>query len=207
MIFNGSRTKAEELFQIANSCHALLKFTFEISDSRAIFLDTEVYKGVYHKTHGTLDIKCHVKPTETFQYLHRNSCHPPSVFRSFIVGEIHRYLRNTNNVSEYDNKLKDFKLKLIERGYKACEINKCMRKLKFNDRKDILNKQKYEKVKKRIVFSTKYNMHAKQIQRCVHKHWHLISSDPTLNALFPSKIMIAFKKGKRIGDIITRNKT
>ena len=148
LIFNGSRTEVEELFQIANSCHALLKFTYEISDSRAIFLDTEVYKGAYHKTHGTLDIKCHVKPTETFQYLHRNSCHPPSVFRSFIVGEIHSYLRNTNNLSEYDNKLEDFKLKLIERGYKASEINKCMRKLKFNDRKDILNKQKYDKVKK-----------------------------------------------------------
>ena len=207
LIFNGSRKKAEELFEIANSCHELLKFTFEISDSKSVFLDTEVYKGYNHRTHGTLDIKCHVKPTETFQYLHRNSCHPPSVFRSFIVGEIHRYLRNTNNVSEYDNKLEDFKIRLIERGYKANEINKCMRKLQFNDRKDILKKQKHDKEKKQIVFSTKYNMHAKQIKRCVLKHWHLITSDPTLKALFPSKIMVAYKKGKRIGDIITRNKT
>ena len=76
-IFNGEKEKAEELFQIANRSHDLLKFTYEISDTRATFLDTEIYKGNNHKCHGTLDIKCHVKPTETFQYLHRNSCHPP----------------------------------------------------------------------------------------------------------------------------------
>ena len=77
LIFNGEKEKAEELFQIANRSHDLLKFTYEISDTRATFLDIEIYKGNNHKCHGTLDIKCHVKPTETFQYLHRNSCHPP----------------------------------------------------------------------------------------------------------------------------------
>ena len=208
MIFNGEREKAEELFQIANRSHDLLKFTYKISDTRATFFDTEIYKGNNHKCHGTPDIKCHVKPTETFQYLHRNSCHPPLVFRSFIIGETHKYLRNTNNMSKYVNKLEDFKLRLIRRGYKINEINKCMRKLQFNDRKTILYSQKCIKTEKRTVFATKYHPSMKKIKRGISKHWHTISYDQILNKLFPSKITLAFKQGKRIGDIIvTRNKT
>ncbi len=84
------------------------------------------------------DIKCHTKPTETFQYLHRESSHPTSVFKSFIIGEMHRYLRNTNDETSFDHKMADFKSKLMVRGYSLTEINKCYRKLNFNDRKEIL---------------------------------------------------------------------
>ena len=124
-------------------------------------------------------MKCHVKRTETFQYPHRNNCHPPSVFHSFIVGEIHRYLRNTNNMSEYDKKLDDFKSRLIKRGYKINEINKCMRKLQFHDRITILHREKCDNTENRIVFFTKYHLHAKQIGRCVGIY--IIANDQTLN--------------------------
>ena len=44
-----------------------------------------------------LDVKTHYKPTETFQYTHFTSCHPPGVKRGFIEGEAIRLLKLLKN--------------------------------------------------------------------------------------------------------------
>ena len=65
----------------ANNFHPKIKFTAEISENREItFLDTTVFKGERFKEKSILDIKTHYnsyKPSETFQYTHFTSCHPP----------------------------------------------------------------------------------------------------------------------------------
>ena len=43
-----------------------MKFTAEILDYQATFLDTIIYKGDRFKDQGILDIKTHFKPTEKF---------------------------------------------------------------------------------------------------------------------------------------------
>ena len=47
------------------------------TDTEAVFLDTVVYKGTRFKEKSILDVKTHFKKTETFQYTHFTSCHPP----------------------------------------------------------------------------------------------------------------------------------
>ena len=77
----------------ANSFHPTIKFTAEISENEITFLDTVVFKGERFIKESILDIKTHYKPTETFQYTHFTSCHPPGVKRGFIKGEAIRLLR------------------------------------------------------------------------------------------------------------------
>lgn len=206
IIFNGTKQHALRLFEIANESHDLLKFTFEISEENAIFLDTEISKCYTNAGRCTLDIKCHSKPTDTFQYLQRNSCHPGSVFKSFITGEMHRRLRNTNNIDMYNKQLKAFKLRLINRGYSAEEISMCYRKLKFNDRKNVVYRMKHKTCMNKLMFVTKYHPDAKYLNSVFKKHWQLIENDAVLSKLFPQGIMTAFRKGKNIADLITRNK-
>ena len=59
---------------------------------------------------STLFLMCaRQQPTETFQYTHFNSCHPPGVRKGFIKGEALRLLRtnsskrNLKNTSHYSN--------------------------------------------------------------------------------------------------------
>jgi len=61
---------------LANSFHPTIKFTCEMSSERAVFLDTEVFKGPRLSSLGILNSQTHFKPTETFQYTHFSSCHP-----------------------------------------------------------------------------------------------------------------------------------
>ena len=76
-----STTKDEFLKFIkkANQFQPTIKFTAEISDSEATFLDTTIYKGKRFDETGILDVSTHFKPTEKFQYMHFKSCHPPTL--------------------------------------------------------------------------------------------------------------------------------
>ena len=53
---------------------------------------TCVYKGDRFKNTSILEVRTYYKPTETFQYTHFSSCHPPGVSKGFIKGEALRLL-------------------------------------------------------------------------------------------------------------------
>ena len=94
-----------------------IKFTAEISENEITFLYTVVFKRErFIKESNILDIKTHYKSTETFQYTHFTSCHPPGVKRGFIKGEAIRLLR-TNSSETFEECLANFKRRLEARGY------------------------------------------------------------------------------------------
>ena len=64
------------------------------------FLDTQAYKGNIFQKSGPLDIKSFIKPTNTFQYLHRISAHSKSVFKGFIKGECIIHARNKSKIEK-----------------------------------------------------------------------------------------------------------
>jgi len=64
----------------------------EISEMETTFLDTIIFKGERSKNESILDIRTHYRPTETFQYIHFTSSHPPDVKKGFIKGEALRLL-------------------------------------------------------------------------------------------------------------------
>ena len=101
----------------ANKHHPTIKFTAEISETETTFLDTNVYKGERFKKAAVLDVRTHFNPTETFQYTHFSSCHPPTgVKRGFVKGEALRLLRTNSSKILFEEMIKNFKKQLQERG-------------------------------------------------------------------------------------------
>ena len=103
----GPRQKRHFIEQ-ANSYHPTIKFTAEISDTEATFLDTVIYKDETFKEQSILDIKTHFKPTETFHYAHYTSCHPPSVKIGFVKGEALRLLRTNSSKCTFEENISNF---------------------------------------------------------------------------------------------------
>ena len=58
-----------------------------------------------------------IKPTETFQYTHFSSCHPPSVKIGFVKGEALRLLRTNSSKATFEENISKFKKRLRTRGY------------------------------------------------------------------------------------------
>ena len=96
-LWDYNRNEVERFIEEANTFHPTIKFTAEISENEITFLDTVVFKGERFIKESILDIKTHYKPTETFQYTHFTSCHPPGVKRGFIKGEAIRLLRTNSS--------------------------------------------------------------------------------------------------------------
>ena len=141
IIFDGDITEATQLFNIANDYHPLLKFTYNISESHMTFLDTKVYKGTRFQESGILDIKLYIKPTHTFQYLHRTSAQSKSVFKGFIKGECIRHARNTSDRTILLERLQEFQTHLTKRGYSIFEVQPIVHEISTSDRNELLKRQ------------------------------------------------------------------
>ncbi|XP_062579196.1 uncharacterized protein LOC134241129 [Saccostrea cucullata] len=205
IIFNGTKEEILEFFDISNSCHKHLKFTFEIAHSSVNFLDTTVYKGNRFNHCQKLDIKSYIKPTNNFQYLHRNSAHNVSVFKGFIKGECIRHSRNTNDPSVLKTILQDFKGHLSKRGYSEEEINPIVEETTQKERQLFLRKREKTNSSHPHVMVTKFNPRVKGLKKRILKYWNILEADPTCKDLFKSEPIIAYSKHKNIGDLLIKS--
>jgi len=152
------KNEVDRFIEQANAFHPTIKFTAEISENEITFLDTVVLKGERFTEKYILDIKTHYKPTETFQYTHFGSCHPPGVKRGFIKGEAIRLLRTNSSKTTFEECLANFKRRLEARGYPKKYIERPLSEVTFDSRQSALKKQKQKMVERLLPFVTTYHL-------------------------------------------------
>ena len=190
---------------VANSYHPTIKFTAEISDTEITFLDTCVYKGDRFKKHSILDVRTHFKPTETFQYTHFDSCHPPGVRKGFIKVEAIRLLRTNSSKAKFDEHIALLKQRLQHRGYPDNLLNMILSKVNFSQRMSAL--QNKQKTRKRILpFVTEYRPSMPDLKHILMNKWHLIQNQPLLRNIFKNPPLISYRKGRSLKDVLVRAK-
>ena len=204
-LWNVSRDEISKFIDQANKHHPTIKFTAEISETETTFLDTNVYKGERFKKAAVLDVRTHFKPTETFQYTHFSSCHPPGVKRGFIKGEALRLLRTNSSKTLFEEMIKNFKKQLQERGYPESFIQNTLSEVIFEDRKLALQQKRREN-KRILPFVTQYQPSVPSLKQIIMNKWHLIKKQPLLNEIFKEPPLISYKKGRSLKDILVRAK-
>ena len=116
-IWNVNKDEVMQFIEQANNHHPTIKFTAEISETEPTFLNTNIFKGERFASESILDVKKKFKPTETVQYMHFSSCHPPGVKKGFIKGEALRLLQTNSSKTKFKAKISQFKAHLMKRGY------------------------------------------------------------------------------------------
>lgn len=204
-IYTGNEGEAAKFLDTANEIHPTLKFKYNISNEQGIFLDTVVFKGKRFKKANILDFKPYVKPSENFQYIHRQSSHPKSVFRGLIKGELIRFVRTATNIEDYLDRAQLFKQKLLLRGYSLKEFNTAFMQVNHAYRSDYLA-EKQNKLNKQtpLVFTTKYSPHLSGFRKALTHNWDLIEKSNYLEKIFPRKPIIAFRRNKNLRDSLVR---
>ena len=157
------------------------KFTAEISNTEATFLDTAVYIRKRSQNQSTLDVKTHFKPTETFQCNHFSFCSPPGVKKKDSL----RLLRTNSSKTTFEENIYIFNPHLLARGYPKRLIEKHQ-----IHRRRISAETKNEDPKDILPFVT----HLKNV---LLEKWHLIQNRPPL---------ISFKRRKSFNDVLVRLK-
>ena len=117
-------------------------------------------------------MRTHFKSTETFQYIHFTSSHPPGVKKGFIKGEALRLLRTNSSKKIFEEKIKTFKSHLIKRGYPENLIQATLSEVRFEERKLALQPKQREN-KRILPFVTQYQPSVQNLKQILMKKWHL----------------------------------
>ena len=189
----------------ANKFHPSIKFTAEVLENEITFLDTLIHKGERFQTDSILDIKTHYKPTETFQYTHFTSCHPPGVKRGFIKGEATRLLRTNSSQTTFEECLSNFKLRLKARGYPNNFIKRSLTGLRFEDRRLALQKRKKTQ-RKVLPFVTTYHPATRCLKEILMNNWVVIQNQPLLKSIYTNPPILSNKRSKSLKDTLVRAK-
>ena len=130
-----------------------------------------------------LDIITQYKPSETFQYTHFNSCHPPGVKNGFIKGEAIRLLRTNSSNTTFEDSLVKFKQHLRARGYPKTVIERSFSGVNFAARPSALTQKK--KANERILpFGTTYYSPVDNLKQTLMELWTVIQNQPLLKTIY-----------------------
>ena len=172
-----------------------------------MFLDTVVYKGTRFKEKSILDVKTHFKKTETFQYTHFTSCHPPSVKKGFVKGEALRILRTNSSKTTFEENISNFKKRLIDRGYPQTMIETLLSDIKFKERESALLKHNFQQRGKRnIAFRDTVPALSVCFKRSFNEKMESYTNQPLLCQIFKKPPIISYKKGKSLQYMLVRAK-
>ena len=202
-IWNVNKDEVTQFIKQANNHHPTIKFTAEISDTEITFLDTNVFKGERFANESLLDVKTHFKPTETFQYTHFSSCHPPGVKKGFIKGEALRLLRTNSSETEFKAKISQFKAHLRERGYPENLFSTILSEIKYENRTLALQ-QKCKENTRILPFVTQYRPTVPNLKQILMQKWHLIQQQPRLSEIFKDPPIVSYKRGRSLNDTLVR---
>ena len=106
------REALERFLSSLNQYRSTFKFTASWSTELVVFLDTRVYIR-----DGHLKMDLHVKPTDTHQYLHINSCHPRHCKTAIPYSVALRVRRICSDEDNLSKRMNDLKQHLRQRGY------------------------------------------------------------------------------------------
>jgi len=149
------------------------------------------------------------KPTENFQYLHRTSSHPDSVFKGLIKGETLRIVRNCSDKKTQEEETAFFHEKLTRRGYNPTTLKSISQEILNTSRENLLQhtgRKSKKDLTPPLVMVTKFHPAIRKLSRTIRKHWKHTQNDPECQALFKNLPMIAYKREKNLGDFIISSK-
>ena len=199
-LWDSDKKDLDHFIEQGNKFHPSIKFTAEISENEVTFLDI-VVKRERFTNESILDIKTQYKPTETFQYTHFNSCHPPGVKNGFIKGEAIRLIRTNYSKTTFEDSLVKFKQHLRTNGYPKTVIERSFSGVNFAARPSALTKKK--KANERILpFVTTYHSAVDNLKQTLMELWSLIQTQPLLKIIYLKPPITSFKRGKSLKDTL-----
>ena len=123
-----------------------------------------------------------------------STCHPTATKRGFVKGEALRLLRTNFSKALFEEKINNFKERLIERGYPKNFVENVLSEVRYEEREQSLTKK--QKEPKRILpFVTQFHPAVPNLKQILMSKWHFIQRQPLLREIFEPPI-ISYRRGR-----------
>lgn len=181
-----------------NEFHSTIKYQYVVSQIEIEYLDLCIS---YDRETRRLTTKTHIKPTNTFQFLHYQSHHPYATKQAIILGELLRYKNQCSKVSDF-LKLKQSLIEhFMHRGYPFKVIRKSMEKA-IAHRPKYTNAETDQKIYPLVI---KYDCRRPKLTKALIKHLPELEKDQNTAYMARNRTIVAFSNMKMLGQLITKS--
>ena len=198
-IFTGSSDELQEFKSYINSRMPTIKFTLEQSQESISFLDVVVKKT------DQLETRVYRKETDRNSFLDFSSYHPPGLKKGLPYSQMVRIKRICSSENTFEEQATDLCSRFTAKGYKKEILSNALQRARDLDRNTLLTpKPSKSRLSNRIVCATTFSPVSNDIRQCIDKHWHILSSDPSVGHVFKERPMFAHKRAN-IGKCVLRD--
>ena len=160
---HGENTLLQYLNYI-NTLHPTIKFTLAYG-KEIQFLDLKL-----SLTHwGSIETETFYKPTDTFQYLDAESCHPPAIIKNIPKSQFLRHTRNCSSLNSFLKHAAILRFNLRKRSYPKTLIKNKLMAISKQKRTLILKTNNKQELKRTPLILT-YNSNLPNIQNLINSN-------------------------------------
>ena len=191
----------KKFFELANSFHPTIKFTFEYSLTKINFLDVAILKN-----ENRLETDLYTKPTDAHQYLYWTSCHPPHIRTNLPYSLAYRLRRICSTETYFNTRLTELRDFLLSRNYKSKTIDSAFQKVRNIPRQTAMKRRPKKNQNDRVPLVTTFNPGLPNLHDIVRRNFHILTESDRCREAIPEIPMIAYRRPKNIRDDIVRAK-
>ena len=200
IIWKGSVQQLENFITHLNNTHASIKFTAEYSKSKIDFLDVTVIKDAK----GYLSTDVYQKPTNTHNYLNRDSAHPEHCKKGIPHSQFLRLKRIISDPARLKLRIKEYTEYFANSGYSRSKLEKTGREILSNNNKPTSKKR--DTPTDAAYFITPFNPAMPNLNTIIHKHWSIVQTNEKCRDSLKSIPKIVYKRSQNLADILVRAK-
>ena len=180
-------------------CTPTIKFTAQWLYRSVSFLDIKITLN----NDGRIITDLYTEPTDTHQYLHRQSCHPRHCKTTIAYGQALRLRRICSLDEEHLWRVGELKLHLVNRGHDEMEIQ-CQK----NRENRISREQAFEssgrKTTNRILLVVTYHPDLPPLSRILRNHLPILHVSDRMKLVAPSPSLLANRRPWNLKDLLTK---
>lgn len=203
MVWTGTRETLEEFLVYINDNDWNLVYTSEVSQDTVHFLDLQL------RIQGDrINTSTYFKSTDRNGYVPTQSCHHPNWLKAIPKGQFTRLRRNCSEVSQYYQQAELLKIRFLEKGYAGDKLDKVIKEIGECDRSKLFStrpKSATSGSKAEFSMITGFNIHHKQVEKILKKHWPILKEDKILGPVLPGKPQVIYRRAPSLATRITKS--
>ncbi|XP_063800256.1 mucin-5AC-like [Pseudophryne corroboree] len=202
-VWNGDLKDLDLFIEGLNNNPFNIRLTTTISQKEIMYLDLCIYIA-----NGSINTKLYRKPTDSNGFIERTSQHHDHWLDGIPYSQLLRVKRNCTDSSTCESQMGDLCERFLEKGYSKESLAKAQERANTVDRKDLIqgtNQKVSRENDFKWSFITDFNSQYREIESIMKKHWMVLTKDPVLGPILPSKPRFINRRSRSIKDNLVRS--
>lgn len=204
LIWDHGMDELHKFLTYLNDRHPNIKFSREVSHREVSFLDINISKD----NSGKLRTDLFSKTTDANNYLHYTSAHTTSCKDGILYSQFLRIKLICSEETDFLKRCVEKALHMKRRGYPIQLLIDSFSSTCSVNRDDLLAKKSpiQEPSVLPLIGVTSFHPRCRAFSKCIRENWPILGRSTTTEALYNSRLIVAYRIPENLGDLLIRAK-